>query len=112
MSGIYKISKPDSTLKKNYNEIAYHAIFQSMAMGETLTGCIRSEDNPADLLTKIVIGYKHRHLVSLVLYDIYDIYDGDTQQWASVSFPILANPFQELDTLLKGLEGIGHDDIV
>ena len=43
-----------------------------MAMGETMTGHIRSEDNPADLLTEIATGNKHRHLVSLVLYDNYD----------------------------------------
>ena len=72
---IHNTSKPQSTLKKKYNAIAYHAICKSMAMGETLTGHTRSEVNPADLLTKIVTGNKHRHLVSLVLYDFYD---GDT----------------------------------
>ena len=44
-------------------------------MGESLTGHIRSEDNPADLLNKVVTGQMRRHLASLVLYDIYD---GDT----------------------------------
>ena len=44
-------------------------------MGETLTRHIRSENNPADILTKIVIGHNCKHLVSLVLYDIHD---GDT----------------------------------
>ena len=41
-------------------------------MGESLTGHIRSDDNPADLLTKIDTGQKLKHFVSLVLYDIYD----------------------------------------
>ena len=68
---IHNTSKPESTQKKKCNAIAYHAIHESVAMGGTLTGHIRSEDNSADLLTKIVTGHKHRDLVSLVLYDIY-----------------------------------------
>ena len=54
MSVIHNISKPESTQKKKCNAIAYHAICESMAMGETLTRQIRSEDNPADSLTKVV----------------------------------------------------------
>ena len=72
MSVINNTSKPESTLKKKCNAIAYHAVCKSMAMGETLTGHIRLENNPADLSTKGVTGHKCRHLVSLVLYDIYD----------------------------------------
>ena len=55
--------------------IAYYAIHKSVAMRESLTEHIRSEDNPVDLLTKVVAGHKHRHLASLVLYYISD---GDT----------------------------------
>ena len=66
-------------------------------MGETLTGHIKSEENPADLLTKIVNGNKCRHLVSLVPYDIYDG---------------LAKSFQKMDMLLRGLERIGRYNIV
>ena len=72
MSVIYNPSKPESTLKKKCNAIAYHSIRKSVAMGKTLTRHIRSKDNPADLLTKIVTRHKCRNLVSLVLYDIYD----------------------------------------
>ena len=43
---------------------------ESVAMGESLTGHIRSEDNSADLLTMVVTGHKRKHLVLLVLYDI------------------------------------------
>ena len=46
-----------------------------MAIGETLTGHTISDNKPTDLSTKIVTGNKGRHLVSLVLFDIYD---GDT----------------------------------
>ena len=45
---------------------------EPVAMRESLTGHIRSEDNPSDLLTKVVTGHKRKHLVSLVLYGIYD----------------------------------------
>ena len=64
---IHNTSKQESTLKNKCNVIASHAICESMAMGETLTEHIRSEDNPAHLLTKVVTGRKHMHLVSLVL---------------------------------------------
>ena len=67
---IYNISKPESTLKKKCTAVAYHAIHESVAMGESMTGHMRSEDNRADLLIKMVTGQKRKHLVSLVLYDI------------------------------------------
>ena len=72
---IINTTKPESTLKKKFNLFAYHVINESMAMGKTLTGHIRSEDKPADLLTKIVTGNKFRHLLSVVFFDICD---GDT----------------------------------
>ena len=90
---IHNTSKPDSILKKKCNEIAYYAIHKSLAMGESLTKHMRSEDNPDDLLTKVVTGQKRKHLVSLVLYAIYD---GDTYQRARNSFPLLAKLFHEL----------------
>ena len=57
--------------KKKCIAIAYYAIHKSVAIRESLTGHIRSEDNPADLLTKVVTSYERKHFVSLVLYDIY-----------------------------------------
>ena len=73
MSVIHDASKPESTLKKQCNAIAYLAIHESVAMRASLTGHTRSEDNSADLLTKIVTGQKQKHLMSLVLYDMYDV---------------------------------------
>ena len=58
MSVIHNPSKPESALKKWCNAIAYHAIHESVAMGDTLIGHIRSEDNLVDLLAKVVIGNK------------------------------------------------------
>ena len=69
---IHITSKPEPTLKKKCNVIAYHALCESVAIGETLAGDIRSEGNPADLLTKVVTGHKCKHLMSFILYDIYD----------------------------------------
>ena len=43
-----------------------------MAMGEALTAHIRSEDNPADLATKVLYGSKRRKLAGELLYDLYD----------------------------------------
>ena len=41
-------------LKKKCNVIAYHTILKFVAMRESLTEHIRSEDNPASFLTKVV----------------------------------------------------------
>ena len=62
-------------------------------MEETLTGHIRLEDNPADLLTQIVTSTKRKCLVSLVLSDIFD---GNAEQSMSTFFLVLAKPFHVL----------------
>ena len=72
MSVSHNTSKPESTLKNKCDAIAYHAIRKSVAMEETLTGHIRSDNNLVDLLTKVVTGFKCKQLASLVLYDICD----------------------------------------
>jgi hypothetical protein len=42
-------------------------------MGESLTSHISSQENPADLATKLIPGgQKRNYLVSKILYDIYD----------------------------------------
>ena len=70
MSVIHNTSKPESVLKRKSNSICYHAIRESVAMGETLCGHIRSEDNCADVCTKVISGGRKRDgLVSQVLYD-------------------------------------------
>ena len=43
-----------------------------MAMKESSTGQMRLEDDPVDLLTKVVTGQKRKNLVSNVLCDIND----------------------------------------
>jgi len=72
MSVIYNTSRPESTLKKKNNSICYHAIRESVAMGESLTTHISTNDNLADLLTKVLYGRKRKEMVEGILYDIYD----------------------------------------
>jgi hypothetical protein len=73
MSVIHNTQHPESTLKKKSNQICFHAVCESIAMGESLTSHISSKENPADLATKIIPGgQKCNYLVSKILYDIYD----------------------------------------
>jgi hypothetical protein len=72
MSVIHNTQRPESTLKKKSNSICYHAIRESVAMKESLTGHIASKDNPADIATKIIpSGQLREHLVSMMLHDIH-----------------------------------------
>ncbi len=76
MSVIHNTQKPESTLKKKSHQIGYHAIRESVAMGEMITGHVRTEDNPADLRSKIVSSRTTRtRLVSLWLHDTKEQYD-------------------------------------
>ncbi len=63
---------PKSTLKKKCNFICYHAVRESVAMGESLITHIDSGDNLSDLMTKVIRNGKRRQLVGNILYDIYD----------------------------------------
>jgi hypothetical protein len=57
-------------LKKKSNSIDYHYCREAVATGEIITGHVRSENNLADICTKIMSGgAKRERLVSLVLYD-------------------------------------------
>ena len=85
MSVINYTSKPESTLKKKSNDICYHAVREAVAMGECVTGHIRTHFNIADLLTKVLSGSTQRRLVHGILYDIYDDHvHGDRRvSWSS-----------------------------
>ena len=73
MSVIHNMQRPESTLKKKSNSICYHAVRESVAMGECLTGHVPTDENPADIVTKIMPGgCKRNHLCGKVLYDIAD----------------------------------------
>jgi hypothetical protein len=71
-SQVTNSSRPKLTLKKMCNSICYHAIRESVAMGESLITQIKTNDNLSDFLTKTTSGAKRRKLVSRVVHDLYD----------------------------------------
>jgi hypothetical protein len=69
MSVIHNTQKPESMLKKKSNSICYHFCRESVAMGETLTAHIRSEENPADICTKLIPGgIKRDRICDMILH--------------------------------------------
>jgi hypothetical protein len=73
MSVIHNTQRPESTLKKKSNSICYHAVQEAVAMGECLTAHVPTDQNPADLCTKIIPGgMKRNHLIQMILYDLAD----------------------------------------
>ena len=73
MSTIHNTQCPESQLKKKSNSIHYHAVREVAAMGELLTGHVEMDENPADILTKVVGGgIKRKNLVQMYLYDTHD----------------------------------------
>ena len=72
-SVIHNTQRPESTLRKKSNSICYHAVRELVAMGESLTGHIPTEENCADLATRIIpVGQSRDHLVDNILFDIVD----------------------------------------
>ena len=71
-------TQPESTLKKKCNYICYHAVRESVAMGESSITHISTGHNHSDLMTKVSSDSKRRRLVGGILYDIYDDH---SQQW-------------------------------
>ena len=73
MSVVHNTSKPESTLKKKSNSICYHFVREAVAMKECLIIHVCTENNWADLLTKVLFRKKKRRLVAgTILFDIYD----------------------------------------
>ena len=60
MSVIHNTQRPESMLRKKSNSICFHAVHEVVTMGELLTGHIQTMENPADLLTKVVVGGANR----------------------------------------------------
>ena len=84
LAPIIWFSKKQSTIETSVFGAEFVAMKQGMetsrgiryklrTMGESLTCHIPTDQNPADLCTKIIPGgAKREHLVSLILYDIFD----------------------------------------
>ena len=59
----------DPKITKRYHSISYHAVRERVPRNEWLTGCIRSEDNLSETLTKTFPAVKKR--TSLVGHYFY-----------------------------------------
>jgi hypothetical protein len=72
MSVLYNTTNPESTLKKKLNSIAYHLCRESVAMDEMRVGYVKTDDNFADLMTKVQPkGERRERLLSQLMWDIY-----------------------------------------
>ena len=72
MSVVRNMQKPESQLGKKNNSICYHFARESVAMGESQVTHISTQDNYADLMTKVLYGRRRKFLVAGLLNDIYD----------------------------------------
>ncbi len=72
MSVIDNTSKPKSVLKKTNNTVCYHTVPESVAIGESLTAHINGDENPTDLLMKVICSGNGgwRYIVNNILHDM------------------------------------------
>ena len=57
---IHNTQLPEINLRKKTNSICYHAMIESVAMGELLTTRIPTGENYEELLTRVLCGRKQR----------------------------------------------------
>ena len=71
-SVLFNTTIPDSTLKKKSQSIAYHFIREGVARNEWRTAYVNTNENEADLLTKVLpSSEKRRNFVRRVLHHIF-----------------------------------------
>ena len=63
---------PESTLKKKSQSLCYHFVREGVACDEWRTTYLNTNENEADLLTKILGGVKRKSFVRRLLHHIYD----------------------------------------
>jgi hypothetical protein len=68
MSVVQNTTQPESTLKKKSNSIAYHYVRECVAANIIKIQYIPTEDNLADMLTKVQAGPVRKRLADLVLF--------------------------------------------
>jgi hypothetical protein len=68
MSVVYNVSRPESTLKKKNNSIAYHYVRENVANGTLQVAYENTKTNLADCLTKIQAGPERQRIVSRILW--------------------------------------------
>jgi hypothetical protein len=70
---IHNTQRPKSMLKNKSKSICYHVARELSAMVECIMAHVYSENNPADMCTKVIpAGMKRRHLVGMLLFDLCD----------------------------------------
>jgi hypothetical protein len=67
-SVVTNCTKPESTLKKKHNSIAYHKVRESVAQGTIRITKENGETNLADVLTKPLAGPRLKELIQYILY--------------------------------------------
>ena len=72
MSVIHNNQCPESTLKENINSTFYHTMRESVSVGGLLMTHVQKNDNPLNLMMKVLSGQKRLNFVDNILYDIYD----------------------------------------
>ena len=67
MSVVMNTTRPESTLKKKHNAIAYHRVCEAVAAGIIRITKVPTERNLADMLTKPLPGPRLRELCQIIL---------------------------------------------
>ena len=60
MSMVYNMTRPESTLKRKSNSIAYHFVRESAAAKEIKIQHVRTKDNMSDMLLKSQSGLERK----------------------------------------------------
>ncbi len=71
MSIIKSTSKPEFTMTKKSSTVCYHAVRESVVMGETLMTHIPGAENPAAVMMNSLSGSKHQYHVYNHMYSIF-----------------------------------------
>ena len=71
MSTIHNTQCPESQLKMKSNSICYPPVREAVAMGELVTRVVKTDENPADLLPKVVGGDRKGRTWCRCTYMIY-----------------------------------------
>ena len=64
VSVMHNISRPKSILRNKRNLFCYHVVHEKGAMGESLVGHTATNENVANLMTKVIYRQKIRYLIS------------------------------------------------
>ena len=62
MSVVHNTFTLQSVLRRESNSVCYHAVHESVALGESLVRHIAIRENVADLMTHVLHGHKRRYI--------------------------------------------------